>query len=111
MQHRAVLPDDRLRESNEFRESYYTGGTLTHTREATMPEKPLPTEKEVMSWIRERRNWGRWGKDDQQGVIDLVTPAKRAAAARLVTAAAASRSAARSPRSPARTTRCPRTTT
>src|SRR5258705_8202808 len=23
--------------------------------EATMPEKPLPTEKEVMSWIRERR--------------------------------------------------------
>ena len=50
-----------------------------------MPEKPLPTEKEVMSWIRERRNWGRWGKDDQQGVMNLVTPAKRAAAARLVT--------------------------
>jgi Putative cyclase len=49
-----------------------------------MPEKPLPTEKEVMGWIRERRNWGRWGKDDQQGVMNLVTPAKRAAAARLV---------------------------
>jgi len=29
-----------------------------------MPERPLPTEKEVRSWLREPRNWGRWGKDD-----------------------------------------------
>ena len=50
-----------------------------------MPERPLPTEQEVLSWIRERRNWGRWGKDDQLGAINLITPAKRAAAARLVT--------------------------
>jgi len=49
-----------------------------------MPERPLPSEKEVLSWIRERRNWGRWGKDDQRGAINLITPAKRAAAARLV---------------------------
>ena len=35
-------------------------------------------------WIRERRNWGRGGKDDQKGALNLVTPAKRAAAARLV---------------------------
>jgi hypothetical protein len=49
-----------------------------------MPERPLPTEKEVMSWLRERRNWGRWGKDDQRGAINLITPARRAAAARLV---------------------------
>ena len=49
-----------------------------------MPQQPLPTEKEVTAWIRERRNWGRWGKDDQKGMINLITPAKRAAAARLV---------------------------
>src|SRR5256885_14192965 len=49
-----------------------------------MPERPLPTQKEVLGWIRERRNWGRWGKDDQVGALNLVTPAKRAAAARLV---------------------------
>ena len=49
-----------------------------------MPERALPSDKEVLSWIRERRNWGRWGKDDQKGVLNLVTPAKRAAAARLV---------------------------
>ena len=49
-----------------------------------MPERPLPSEKEVLGYIRDRRNWGRWGKDDQVGAINLITPAKRAAAARLV---------------------------
>src|SRR5437016_5709592 len=54
-------------------------------KETAMPPRPLPTEKEVLDWIRgERRNWGRWGKDDQKGAINLITPAKRAAAARLV---------------------------
>src|SRR3972149_3396243 len=52
--------------------------------EATMPERPLPSTSEVLGWIRERRNWGRWGKDDQVGALNLVTPARRAAAARLV---------------------------
>src|SRR5688572_1630566 len=50
-----------------------------------MPARPLPTQEEVLGWIRgERRNWGRWGEDDQKGAINLITPAKRAAAARLV---------------------------
>jgi len=31
-----------------------------------------------------RRNWGRWGADDQMGAVNLITPAKRAAAAALV---------------------------
>src|SRR2546422_501476 len=52
--------------------------------EEDMPERPLPTEKDVRAYIRDRRNWGRWGKDDQVGALNLVTPAKRAAAARLV---------------------------
>lgn len=29
-------------------------------------------------------NWGRWGKDDQRGTLNLITPAKRVAAAMLV---------------------------
>src|SRR5262250_1662873 len=56
----------------------------SHTRRDRMAGRPLPTEQEVRSWIRERRNWGRWGKDDQRGAMNLVTPAKRVAAARLV---------------------------
>jgi kynurenine formamidase len=49
-----------------------------------MTERRLPSETEVRGWIRERSNWGRWGQDDQRGTINLITPAKRAAAARLV---------------------------
>lgn len=31
-----------------------------------------------------KRTWGRWGKDDQRGAVNLITPAKRVAAAALV---------------------------
>ena len=34
--------------------------------------------------MRTLSNWGRWGKDDELGTINLITPEKRAAAARLV---------------------------
>ena len=33
---------------------------------------------------RSRRNWGRWGDDDQVGAVNLITAEKRAAAAGLV---------------------------
>ena len=48
-----------------------------------MTDRRLPSEAEVQSWIRERNNWGRWGRDDQRGTINLITPAKRVEAARL----------------------------
>lgn len=35
--------------------------------------------------MREISNWGRWGDDDQLGTLNLITPAKRVEAARLVT--------------------------
>jgi kynurenine formamidase len=35
-------------------------------------------------YVRETRNWGRWGPDDQLGALNLVTPEKRRAAAALV---------------------------
>jgi hypothetical protein len=49
-----------------------------------LPERPLPTRTEVEGYLWERRNWGRWGADDQVGAVNLITPAKRAAAAALV---------------------------
>jgi len=42
------------------------------------------TEAETIAYLRQRRNWGRWGGDDQRGTINLITPEKRLAAARLV---------------------------
>jgi len=49
-----------------------------------LPERPLPSRAEVDAYLRDRRNWGRWGPDDQVGAVNLITPAKRAAAAGLV---------------------------
>jgi len=42
------------------------------------------TREDFERLLRERSNWGRWGKDDEVGAINLVTPEKQAAAARLV---------------------------
>jgi kynurenine formamidase len=49
-----------------------------------MPSRPLPTDKEVNDYIRARRNWGRWGADDQLGTVNSITPAQRKRAAALV---------------------------
>jgi kynurenine formamidase len=49
-----------------------------------MPERSVPTKAEVEAYFRERRNWGRWGDDDQVGAVNLITPEKRIAAAALV---------------------------
>src|ERR687887_2686628 len=50
-----------------------------------MPERPAPTREEVLAYLREHRNWGRWGEDDERGTINLITPEKRRRAAQLVT--------------------------
>jgi kynurenine formamidase len=47
-------------------------------------EHPLVTQAEFSRWGRDLSNWGRWGKDDELGALNLITPAKRRAAAALV---------------------------
>ena len=49
-----------------------------------MPGEPTPTRDEALSYLRDRRNWGRWGADDQRGAVNLITPEKRIRAASLV---------------------------
>lgn len=42
------------------------------------------TKADIDRWMTELSNWGRWGKDDQAGTINLITPQKRKQAAALV---------------------------
>ncbi len=49
-----------------------------------MAQRNLPTVEEVQSYLRDRRNWGRWGDNDEVGAVNLITPQKRVAAAGLV---------------------------
>src|SRR6185436_11267665 len=48
------------------------------------PARPLVSEAQYQAWQTELSNWGRWGKDDEIGTLNLVTPAKRKAALALV---------------------------
>ena len=45
---------------------------------------PLVSQEQFDRWIVELSNWGRWGPDDELGLFNLITPARRAAAAALV---------------------------
>jgi kynurenine formamidase len=47
-------------------------------------ERRVPTKEEVLAYLLKDHNWGRWGPNDQVGAVNMVTPEKRAAAARLV---------------------------
>ena len=49
-----------------------------------MTERQVPTKDEVDSYLKDRRNWGRWGDKAAAGAMNLITPEKRMAAARLV---------------------------
>jgi kynurenine formamidase len=44
----------------------------------------LITQAQYERWQTELSNWGRWGKDDQMGTLNLITAAKRKQAAALV---------------------------
>ena len=49
-----------------------------------MADRRPPTEREVESYLRDRRNWGRWGEKGSAGAMNLITAEKRVSAARLV---------------------------
>src|SRR6476469_6697547 len=46
--------------------------------------RPTVSKAEYEKWKTDLSNWGRWGKDDQLGAINLITQAKRKQAASLV---------------------------
>jgi len=35
------------------------------------------TRADFDRYMKELSNWGRWGKDDQMGAVNLITPARR----------------------------------
>jgi kynurenine formamidase len=48
------------------------------------PARAPRTAEEFDALFKQVSNWGRWGKDDQRGAVNLVTAAKRRQAAALV---------------------------
>ena len=46
--------------------------------------RPIASGAQERNAFEYKRNWGRWGGDDQMGAVNLITPSKRASAAGLV---------------------------
>ena len=56
----------------------------TAEEQAAAPQLPPVKSEQMDRWMKELSNWGRWGKTDQMGTVNLITPAKRRSAAALV---------------------------
>ena len=48
-----------------------------------MTDRGLPSKEQVKSYLRDRRNWGRWGDKGGAGAINLITAEKRLTAVAL----------------------------
>jgi kynurenine formamidase len=57
---------------------------LSQARPDAAPATQAVTLAEYERWKTELSNWGRWGKEDELGALNLITPAKRRQAAALV---------------------------
>jgi kynurenine formamidase len=51
---------------------------------AQQEARPRMTKEDVDRMMTELSNWGRWGKEDQLGAVNMITDAKRKQAAALV---------------------------
>jgi kynurenine formamidase len=56
------------------------GWQLTSPTHAQTPSNHEATRADFDQLMKELSNWGRWGKDDEMGTVNLITPAKRKAA-------------------------------
>jgi putative cyclase len=54
-------------------------GLAIHAQQAPASGTPHPeiTRAQTERWMTELSNWGRWGKDDQLGTLNLITQEKR----------------------------------
>lgn len=60
------------------------GPAVSAQNEKALAKKHHMTEGDVDRMVKELSNWGRWGKQDRLGALNLITPKKRQAAAKLV---------------------------
>jgi kynurenine formamidase len=51
---------------------------------STQEHSRLVTLETLKQWEKELSNWGRWGKDDERGLLNLITPDKTKQATALV---------------------------
>jgi len=53
------------------------GVSLPYAQGTSNPRPTITSEEDFRRALKELSNWGRWGKDDELGAANLITPAKR----------------------------------
>src|SRR5256885_13937586 len=53
------------------------GVSLQYAQSQGTARPTIATEEDFRRAMKELSNWGRWGKDDELGAANLITPAKR----------------------------------
>ena len=59
------------------------GGAQPFRAASAAADPPKVTNEQITKWMTELSNWGRWGKDDQRGTLNLITAEKRKQALKL----------------------------
>src|SRR5882762_5321781 len=54
-----------------------TGVSVHYAQSPSNGRQTIATEEDFRRAMKELSNWGRWGKDDELGAANLITPAKR----------------------------------
>ena len=80
-----TTPTARLRTFSGVSVAAVLVAALTSAAGWTQARPSLTTEADFLRAMEELSNWGRWGPDDGLGAANFITPAKRKAAAALVT--------------------------
>ena len=62
----------------------FTCTVLLAWRSLAWGQAPKVTPGQVEQWMESLSNWGRWGKTDEMGALNLITPEKRRRAVALV---------------------------
>ncbi|HXJ44301.1 MAG TPA: cyclase family protein [Bryobacteraceae bacterium] len=65
---------------NRFHSLAIAGLLCGTARAQSQPQPQVATRADFDRCMTGLSNWGRWGKEDQMGAINLITPAKRKAA-------------------------------
>ena len=60
------------------------GGSAFKPHASTQEPARLVTMAKLKQWEKELSNWGRWGKEDERGLLNLITPEKTKQAIGLV---------------------------
>jgi hypothetical protein len=77
-------PEDHVNEIKEYEQTARCDGAYLDSGRTRRPlaaaDAALPqtvTRAQFEAWFKDISNWGRWGKGDELGMLNLITPEKR----------------------------------